>query len=98
MLQINKLSKTYRSNVVLKELSFEVKEHRCMGIVGKSGSGKSTLARLMLGLETPSTGEVLMENEPIVAWQKRMGYKLYIGREIVRRSAPAPGLGRKRAG
>ncbi len=78
MLQINKLSKTYRSNVVLKELSFEVKEHECVGIVGKSGSGKSTLARLMLGLETPSTGEVLMENEPIVAWQKAHGGEMSV--------------------
>lgn len=70
MLQINKLSKAYRGKVVLNALSLEVKEHECVGIVGESGSGKSTLARLILGLEHPSKGEILMENEPILAWQK----------------------------
>jgi len=38
-----------------------------LGLVGESGCGKSTLARLVLGLEAPSEGEVLVTGKPIAA-------------------------------
>lgn len=45
-------------------VSFELREGTTLGIVGESGSGKSTLARLLLGLENPTSGEVLLDGEP----------------------------------
>lgn len=46
-------------------ISFEARESETVAIVGESGCGKSTLAKVLLGLETASSGEVLLGNKPI---------------------------------
>ena len=46
-------------------ISFEARESETVAIVGESGCGKSTLAKVLLGLETASSGEVTLGNAPI---------------------------------
>ena len=41
--------------------SVKVGENEAIGIVGESGSGKTTLARVLVGLQTPNQGDVLLE-------------------------------------
>lgn len=53
-----------RSVTAVEEVSFRIPRGTTLGIVGESGSGKSTVARIVLGLERPDSGEVLVGEEP----------------------------------
>jgi putative ABC transport system ATP-binding protein len=50
---------------ILEGVSFSIAHGDTVAIVGASGSGKSTLLSLMAGLDTPSTGSVLLDGEPL---------------------------------
>jgi cell division transport system ATP-binding protein len=59
MIKLSNVTKIYPpETMVLRDISFEIKEGEFVSIVGKSGAGKTTLVRLILGLETPTSGEV----------------------------------------
>ncbi|GHD11179.1 dipeptide ABC transporter ATP-binding protein [Tianweitania populi] len=48
-----------------ESISFEARESETVAIVGESGCGKSTLAKVLLGLETATSGDILLGNKPI---------------------------------
>ena len=48
---------------VLKNINFEIKKNERVAIIGESGSGKTSLLMLMSGLENPSAGSIIFENE-----------------------------------
>ncbi|WP_025681446.1 nickel import ATP-binding protein NikE [Paenibacillus massiliensis] len=75
MLQVHELTHSYgrrswldragRRPPVLSDISFTIEKGCCMGLLGTSGAGKSTLGKIILGLEKPSTGQVLFEGQDI---------------------------------
>jgi NitT/TauT family transport system ATP-binding protein len=50
---------------VLNDISYEVKEHHFVSIVGPSGVGKTTLLRLLTGLMKPTSGEIVVGDQKI---------------------------------
>jgi putative ABC transport system ATP-binding protein len=71
MLVARELSKEYRSGenrlAVLKDVSFSIPQGAFVAIVGPSGSGKTTLLGLLAGLDTPTRGQVLLDNADLTA-------------------------------
>ena len=64
---IRRLWKEYDSHVVLENLNLHIKDHEFVTIVGASGCGKTTFLRMLLGIETPTRGEILIDDQPLVA-------------------------------
>ena len=59
-LRVTNLTKRFGQNVAVDDVSFELSEGAALGIVGESGSGKTTVARMLVGLESPSDGQVVL--------------------------------------
>lgn len=51
----------------LSNISFQTHRREFLSVIGPSGCGKSTLIRILAGLESPSTGEVLLEGKSVSA-------------------------------
>lgn len=66
ILQIKNLKKSFGSNLVLKDISFDVNEGEVVTIIGSSGSGKSTLLRCLNLLEIPNSGQILFDEKNIL--------------------------------
>lgn len=83
----------FTHDIMLKEITFKydsgekvlgnvnilIQKGENIGIIGESGSGKSTLVDILIGLNFPSSGEVLIDgkkltNNNIVSWRKQIGY------------------------
>ncbi|MBQ2109157.1 MAG: amino acid ABC transporter ATP-binding protein [Bacteroidales bacterium] len=67
ILEIRHLSKTFGTNVVLRDIDFEVRKGDVISIIGASGSGKSTLLRCTNFLETPTSGQIIYHGKDLTA-------------------------------
>ncbi len=79
ILRIKGLSKTFFASrgvfgqqrgkdvVAVADANFDVRPGEFIGVVGESGSGKSTLARLIMGLETPTSGSIQVDQSDVTA-------------------------------
>ncbi len=69
ILEIRNLSKRFISAQgeveALRDISFQVRRREFVCVIGPSGCGKSTLIRILAGLESHSSGEVLLDNKPV---------------------------------
>ena len=63
LIMINNISKSYRKKLVLKDVTFDVSSGDIFGLVGMSGSGKTTLFKIMSGMVTIQSGDVLVRQD-----------------------------------
>ncbi len=64
-IEIKKLTKTYNNYQAVNNISFEIEKNKTVGLLGPNGCGKTTTIGMMLGLVSPSAGEILIENKEI---------------------------------
>lgn len=76
LLEVRNLTKTFASGGgwgaspilvrAVNDVSFSIPEGKTFGLVGESGSGKTTLLKMILGLERPTSGDILFDGRDIV--------------------------------
>jgi NitT/TauT family transport system ATP-binding protein len=64
---VKRLWKEFGAQVVLENINVHIGDHEFVTIVGASGCGKTTFLRMLLGVETPSRGEFLIDGRPLPA-------------------------------
>jgi len=68
-MQVKSLGKVFNSTqgevTALKNINFETYKREFVCVIGPSGCGKSTLIRILAGLESPSSGEVLLDGKAV---------------------------------
>jgi polar amino acid transport system ATP-binding protein len=64
-LELRNLTKSYGSLIVLDKVSLSLEDIHSLVFIGPSGGGKTTLLRLIAGLETPDSGEIIINDLPM---------------------------------
>lgn len=68
-----------QGDIILNKVNLRIKKNSCIGIIGRSGSGKSTMSDILLGMLTPTSGsiyvdDVLLSRENIKMWRNRVAH------------------------
>jgi len=75
MLQTRNLTRAFGGRTVVDSVDIDVRPGRVTGFVGANGAGKTTTMRMILGVLSPTSGEVLWDGEPMTAAvRRRIGY------------------------
>ena len=64
-LQTAEISKSYNGRKVVDNVSVRVEQGEVVGLLGPNGAGKTTSFYIIVGLVSPESGDVLLDNEPI---------------------------------
>ena len=69
-IEIKNLSKIYNNYYAVNEINFKIDRHKTVGLLGPNGCGKTTTIGMMLGLVSPTSGEITIENKNINIFQR----------------------------
>jgi ABC-2 type transport system ATP-binding protein/ribosome-dependent ATPase len=74
-LQARSLTRRFKDNVAVDDVSFDVAFGEVVGLLGANGAGKTTTIRMLVGLLEPSAGDaMLLGAPPTMESQRRLGY------------------------
>ncbi|MCM3324046.1 ribosomal protection-like ABC-F family protein [Cytobacillus kochii] len=62
------ITKLYGGDTVFTNISFDIRNHSRVGIVGRNGSGKSTLLKIMAGIEQPDQGQIHWRKHIVIGY------------------------------
>lgn len=75
LVEFKNVFKVFDQKEILHDISFKVNKGKIVGLLGKNGMGKSTIIKLLNGLLTPTSGEVLINNlKPGIESKKIISY------------------------
>ena len=65
LIETRALSKSYRGNLAVDAVDFDIAEGEVHALLGENGAGKSTLTKMIAGVVSPSSGEILLDGQPV---------------------------------
>lgn len=65
MVSVKNVSKSFRKEMVIKNINVEFEDGKITGIIGRNGSGKTVLFKMICGLILPDCGEIVVNNERV---------------------------------
>jgi ABC-type branched-subunit amino acid transport system ATPase component len=68
LLDVRHIRKRFGGLIAVKDISLQVRPGEILGLIGPNGSGKSTVMKLILGIERPDAGQVLLEGTDVAGW------------------------------
>ena len=71
MIRFDNVSKIYSTDVVLKNINWEIRKGEKIGLVGSNGAGKSTQFKILIGDEDQTSGQVIKEGNPKISHLKQ---------------------------
>ena len=71
MIKIDAISKSYEDVKIIDDLSLEIKKGSIFGFLGPNGAGKTTTIKMLVGLNTPDSGKILISGENIQILKNR---------------------------
>ncbi len=71
-IQLNKLTKSYSSDLILDELNLEIIQGSHCAVVGENGSGKSTLLKIIAGVESYDSGNLIIPKSMRVGYLRQL--------------------------
>ncbi|GGJ91511.1 ABC transporter ATP-binding protein [Lentibacillus kapialis] len=76
VVKLENVQHSYNKKLVLKDVNLAIPEGQLFGLLGPSGSGKSTLVKIIIGLLTPGSGTVQIEDKPMPSFKlmSEIGY------------------------
>lgn len=79
MIEFRKVSKAYKNNMVLKDISFNIEKGKFTVLIGESGCGKTTLLKMINKLIVPTKGDIFIDGKDIkeiddIKLRRSMGY------------------------
>jgi ABC-type multidrug transport system, ATPase component len=69
-IEIKNLTKNYNKFLAVNKINFLIKKNKTIGLLGPNGCGKTTTIGMILGLVTPSSGEIKIENKNISTFKR----------------------------
>tara|TARA_B100001093_G_C26794693_1_gene1000580 strand:+ start:375 stop:1109 length:735 start_codon:yes stop_codon:yes gene_type:complete len=69
-IKIQNLTKVYKEYSAVNEINFQIEKNETIGLLGPNGCGKTTTIGMMLGLITPTKGEILIEDKNINSFKR----------------------------
>ncbi len=71
MIRFDKVSKIFQTDIVLKDINWEIKKGEKIGLIGSNGSGKTTQLKILMGELEPTTGSIVKEGEIKISYLKQ---------------------------